>query len=80
LANWRRLLVDCPVDDVIATFKKLSHQHPIVWPNDNSSPHSLFLFPKLKWKKNDDVWFTTFLVGCIQLRLIFDNLNCDFIF
>jgi hypothetical protein len=30
LANWQRLLVDCPVDDVVATFKKLSDQHPIV--------------------------------------------------
>jgi hypothetical protein len=67
------------VDDVIATFKKLSHQHPIVWPNDNSSPHSLFLWLKLKWKKNDDVWFITFSVGYNHLRLIFDNMTCDFI-
>jgi hypothetical protein len=82
--NWHRPLVDCLVDEVIATFKKLSHQHPIVWPNDNSSPHSLFLWPKLKWKKNDDVWFITFWfitfsVGCNHLQLIFDNLTCDFI-
>ncbi len=38
----------------------------------------LFLSPKPKWKKNDDVWFTTSLIDHNQLQLIIDGLTYDF--
>jgi hypothetical protein len=48
------------------------------WPNGKSSLHILFLSPKPKWKKNDDVWFTTSLIDHNQLQLIIDGLTYDF--
>jgi hypothetical protein len=68
----------CPIDDVIATYKKLAYWHPIVGPSDNFGSHSLFLRPRLEWKRNQDVWFITPLVSHNQLRLIIDHptKNC----
>jgi hypothetical protein len=43
-----------------------------------SSPHPLFLCPKIKWKHNHDVWFSTFPIGKNQLRLILDQLISNF--
>jgi hypothetical protein len=39
----------------------------IIWPDGKSSLHLLFLHPIFKWKKNDDVWFTTSPIGYNQL-------------
>jgi hypothetical protein len=33
---------------------------------------------RFKWKKVDDIWFTTSLIGHNQLRLIVNHLTFDF--
>jgi hypothetical protein len=87
--NWRIdmtiCLVDCHkpsidylVENVITTFNKLACRHPMEWLDDKLGPHPLFLWSRPKWKKHDDVWFTTILVGRNQLLLIVDDLTCDF--
>ncbi len=70
------MLFNCPILDVISTFKEFACRHPIVWPKLGF--HPLFFYPQSKWKKVDDIQFTTFLIGCNQLWLIVDNLNFDF--
>ncbi len=76
--NWYHFPLECHVDDVIATYKKLAYWHPIIGHSDNFGSHPSFLCPKPKWKRNQDVWFTTPLVSHNQLRLIVDHLtkNC----
>jgi hypothetical protein len=49
-----------------------------LWLDDKLGPHPLFLHPKAKQKKNDDVWFTISPISCNQFQLIIDNLTCGF--
>jgi len=44
-----------------------ANQCAIVWPNGKLSPHPLFLCPRLEWKNKNEVWLTTFPIGCNQL-------------
>jgi hypothetical protein len=58
-----------------------------LWLDDKLGPHPLFLHPKAKQKKNDDVWFKNKMdcfiffsspISCNQFQLIIDNLTCGF--
>lgn len=60
-ANWHWLVIDCPIPNFISTFKELACQCPIVWLK--SGFHPFFLCPWSKWKKVNDIWFTTYLIG-----------------
>jgi len=53
--------------------------HLIFWLDDRLGPHPLFLHPKTKQKKNDDVWFIISPINCNQFQLIIDNLTCGFL-
>jgi hypothetical protein len=53
--------VDCYSEDVLQTYKTLTAHWPVFNTNElavfPSSVQPFFLTPKLKIKKNDDVWF-----------------------
>lgn len=59
--------MDCYSDDVLKTYKKLTAQWPLFSLDGLAiflgSVQPLFLTPKLKVKKNDDVWFLKIPVG-----------------
>ncbi len=55
LVDCHKPFVDCFVENVITTFNKLGCQHPMEWLYDKLSPHTLFLWPRPKWNKHDDI-------------------------
>jgi hypothetical protein len=67
--------IDCPIPNVISTFKELTCWCLTFWPKLGF--HPLFLHPWRKWKKANDIYFTTSLVGCNQLPLIVNHLTFD---
>ncbi len=47
--------IDCPISNVINTFKEMVRRHLVDWPFDKFGPHPMFLYSRLKWKPSDDI-------------------------
>jgi hypothetical protein len=71
--------INYPINDQCHyNVNELANQCPIVWLYGKSSPHPLFLCPRLEWKNKYEVCFTTSPIGCNQLCLTINNLTFDF--
>ncbi len=60
--DWIRPTIDCPITNVIETFKELACHCPTSWLTNKHRPHLLFLRSKLKWRFFYDIWFKTTLI------------------
>jgi hypothetical protein len=76
--DWHIPTIDCPIFNVIETYKELACKCPSTWLVNKLGSHPLFLCCKVKWRPSDEVWFMTNLINHNKFHFIVDKLTIDF--